>query len=343
MSRKYLVDYKNIILGSALKFSRLDMLNIVTNDIEKFELELNCSKKLEYAIANKREVILVLPTNVGGTIYHYNHSFGALILPFLDYGALGVFDSKKLYLTEECGPMNAELIDVAKLLNISIVTTDKATLAFLLNPDASFIGMLNKIILPAYDYYWVSGYQPPKSTIKRVRNYLIEKAGIDRKIKNQKVLNEISIVLVNRKPAQPFYKNLGRSSGAERRSIPNIHIIKERLETDFDSVKIVEFENKSLLDKVSILMETDIVILQHGAALTSLYWLNPSSYVIEILPKDLVKPKSNIYDFSPAGLRAAELAEVEYIRFVTENDHASVDPTILASMCQGAAKLILAK
>jgi hypothetical protein len=100
-------------------------------------------------------------------------------------------------------------------------------------------------------------------------------------ISNKLILKEspYKVLLIERGNSKP-------GTGAHRRFLPNHKRLEEKLSSYFGSIfKNVILENITIDEQVSLFMNTDIVIGQHGAGLCNIVWMkNPKSLVIEFPP-----------------------------------------------------------
>lgn len=126
-------------------------------------------------------------------------------------------------------------------------------------------------IIRGYDY-------PPEydvASIKSASNWLIDRV---------QPIPSTKFLLINR-TTNDFYKSSeylpvvagNTKNGSERRSIPNFEEICNRLNTES-----VELENYDLFSQVALFNSADIIIAQHGAALSNLAFCKPETVVIEI-------------------------------------------------------------
>ena len=96
------------------------------------------------------------------------------------------------------------------------------------------------------------------------------------------------ILVLNRGAASDFYsskKAEHRTSGVERRSIPNIAEVVS-IAKSYGSVITETLEScDNLSTQVALFSTADVVIGQHGAGLVNLLWARPGTSVIEFVPR----------------------------------------------------------
>jgi capsular polysaccharide biosynthesis protein len=131
---------------------------------------------------------------------------------------------------------------------------------------------------------------------------------------------ESRVTLINRAPSLPFYltEAESRSSGADRRSIPNIADLAEAL-GGMVNLQLFEGEHLQAAEQVRAMSETTVLIGQHGAGLANMVWMAPGGVVVEILPKILGRNVRTLF----RGL--ARSCGHTYVAVAQENGHAPVD------------------
>ncbi len=127
------------------------------------------------------------------------------------------------------------------------------------------------------------------------------------------------ILLVERGKSDEFYGTIGRTSGNERRSIPNIHEVHGFLQRHH-SVALINLEDKQLAEQVAAFSGARVVIAQHGAALTNLIWMSPGSLVIEITPPDKMPTRPDQEFFK----HLAEVMNIRHQYVLQEHRHADI-------------------
>lgn len=128
------------------------------------------------------------------------------------------------------------------------------------------------------------------------------------------------VTLVNRAPSLPFYLDEAEvtSSGAGRRSIPNIQALAEAIRLSV-SVDVFEGEHLAPAEQVRRLSQTSILIGQHGAGLVHMIWMASGGVVIEILPQDIGGSQRGLFRV------LARACGHSYVAISQEGSHAPVD------------------
>lgn len=281
---------------------------------------------------NLAEHKLLVPNPVGSNVIHYNHFFGAVLLPVLDSVSLSIINDRDRYLLEFCGPLFSEIKEVCETFSVNI--EQASYLCFdIVRLLTSELNAADRFIqLAAYDYYWLAGYEPPRSLISRVKRLLHNALGLSNQYGKTEKSNK-EVIIVDRKPAGDFYLEQGRTTGADRRSIPNAKEIVSVLNESGVTAEIVYFEEKLLMDKLRLLHRVKLILMQHGAALTACNWLTSGTTLIEVLPAGTVRPNLGIYDFSVAGKVIAEENGLNYVRYSTKTEHELLSADRIKSIC----------
>jgi hypothetical protein len=149
------------------------------------------------------------------------------------------------------------------------------------------------------------------------------------------------ILLITRLPPNEFYASAAseiKTSGAERRSIPNVDEIGECLQRHHYNTMVDSMEGRSLFYQVALFSSVDVIVCQHGAALANLIWARPGTDIIEVLPRD--------YDWSSFE-RLANCLSLRYQRISQASLHAPVEPAgvieLLDRLRDGASPLAAAR
>jgi len=147
----------------------------------------------------------------------------------------------------------------------------------------------------------------------------VEKRLADRIETVKKSADKPDILLIDRAPPHSHYADVGRSSGSQRRSIPNINSLCELL-NKHRKTEIFHLEDKDLALQIAAFSEANIVVAQHGAALTNIIWMRPGSLVVEIIPPDKVPATPRHEYFS----LLAEVMNIRHQYIFQDHNHAEL-------------------
>jgi capsular polysaccharide biosynthesis protein len=141
-------------------------------------------------------------------------------------------------------------------------------------------------------------------------------------------------VIARGKP-DPFYKTKRadtKSSGAQRRSIPNLEALVGALSGISTNTSVAYLEEMTVVEKITLFRGVDIVIGQMGAGLNNALWMRPGSAMIEILSLDSIRPNFAVF------ANICHRMDVRHRRVVQESNHAPVNLDLIT----GFAKDLLA-
>jgi hypothetical protein len=113
------------------------------------------------------------------------------------------------------------------------------------------------------------------------------------------------VILIERGRSKP-------GSGAHRRFLPNHRTLESKLSDFFGPIfKNVVLEGLTIDEQVSLFLNAEIVMAQHGAGLCNIVWMNkPQSLIIEFPPyevntfRNMCKAKEFKYARSPANIHS---------------------------------------
>ncbi len=127
------------------------------------------------------------------------------------------------------------------------------------------------------------------------------------------------VLLIERGQPNGYYAEIGRTSGSQRRSIPNIDSLCDLL-NKHRKIEIFNPEDKDLALQIAVFSEAKVVVAQHGAALTNIIWMRPGSLVIEIIPPDKVPANPGQEFFS----HLAEEMNIRHQYVFQDHEHAEL-------------------
>lgn len=289
------------------------------NNLEQAEINVAALDKLIGFLGEKANgrKILLRPHNFAGHLTHYHHFFGGVMLPLLEWTSVGVVSKADVVAIRDCGPMNTEMEQWAEILGLRIVPVPHC----LLSPLAA-CGLLEAWDAPGYDFSFREDWYPRKMIVGKIRNHvfrLMDSASPDSQ--SRRSANPKIVIIARGKP-DPFYKSRKadtKTSGAERRSIPNLDELVDHLSDLSPDVAVAYLENMKVSDKVRIFRDADLVVGQMGAGLNNALWMKPDSALIEILPLNSIRPNFAVF------ANICHRMEIRHRRVVQESDHAAVN------------------
>ena len=252
-------------------------------------------------------ILLKIKPNYGNR-NHYYHFFFGIFIPLLDFFRTEnhiVFGKNLEYLIETCGPFDTFF----KLLPCKVTPISHSV--FLKAEEAL---CLNEILLKGYDgtkYYDKNTFEGARSFFCKIHESSLRSSELN----YSKYWSDThkKILVVSRGRPLEFYSQIGRTSGNLRRSIPNIN----QLENSLENVVLIELEGMSLINQVNLFSNADIIIAQHGAALSNIVWCKRKAIIIEIIPNK--KRKKGHFR------RLSKIICLKYFEVIQDGDHSIID------------------
>ena len=133
------------------------------------------------------------------------------------------------------------------------------------------------------------------------------------------------ITVLKRMPSVQHYRDSDAETeggAADWRSIPNISQVADAL-SDIGCVTVLDTAGMAPLEQVSSLLQTDLLVAQHGGGLSNMLWMESGRSVIEILP-----PRPPTIDAIFRNLAAAR--GLGYLAIAQESEHAIVNAQPIA-------------
>lgn len=151
-----------------------------------------------------------------------------------------------------------------------------------------------------------------------------------------------NVVLIERGEPGEQYLALGQTAGKQRRSIPNIKCLCNQL-SKCCNVGKYKLEEMTFPAQVALFSEADVIVAQHGAALSNIVWMRPDSLVLEVIPAQQAQGKSQSEFFS--SLAAAMGVQHRYIfqhdnhASLTKDQMAEIETAILHYLANDASRV----
>jgi hypothetical protein len=262
-----------------------------------------------------------------GSVQHYFHFLLGFFVPLVYHLSTtwAGWDLDRV-LVRSCGPFDRILAELGDP-RIRVVDPEQhRQLAASAPPDRTPLQVAT-----------IRGHDDPavydRATFALVRAVFERLPGVQLETRHSEALwprSDSRILLVERGPSPSFYRSESsevKSSGSERRSIPNLSDIYESLRRAHPGCLVVRPETLSLARQFALFSTADVVIAQHGAALANTIWARPGATVVEIVPDEVR------VDFFRDLARCLGL---RYRRLRQEHSHADVDPAELSAVIRDA-------
>jgi Glycosyltransferase 61 len=256
-----------------------------------------------------RPLHLTIKTNAGSCEHFYHFLLGYL-LPLAAYIVRRGIPEDRAILLRDCGPLDHILRELAlpglllceRLTHASI----RKTLQHSPWAETDEIKGFDLGHLPGEESYYDAA--SIGIGVRFLRKRLAPAIETAKTELNASWTGSPRVLMIERGEADPFYDSSVvevKSSANQRRSIGNHAEVAACLAAGYPGFRSVRLETTSLAEQVAWFELTDILVAQHGAALSNMIWMRPGAHVIEIDPD------------TPSGVRIlfrrlAEVCEVSY-------------------------------
>jgi hypothetical protein len=234
--------------------------------------------------------LLVVPTNLGGSVQHFYHFLFGYMLPFLEH-CRGLRGTHR-FLMRDCGPMNPLLGQLdgfaIDLVGLNLVLSSVVSA----NPAD---GALARLFPPGFDH--PSAYRRARfARIRRMMSMLYGERIAVAGARWPQAASDRLVLVVDRAPPDPFYldsRSESPGAGAARRSVPNIAELAAAL-VPHGEVVLVRLEDCDLFEQVHLFSRAWRVVAQHGAGLANMLWAPPGAALVEIMPNPRQLPPESL-------------------------------------------------
>ena len=275
-------------------------------------------------ILNRHDISSLVYKCWEGSVTHYFHFFFGALIPTIEYHILN--PCKALRILTDIGPFKRLLLEmpiaILEILAPNLAEKEKY------HDDKSLFRdvKVGEICLEAYDRFNSQFYndhmvsQMSKKTMRTVLNFFSETIP-----PCMKLIPTFEIVLIQRAEESYFKrgclnrKPIYRTSGSQRRSITNHEFLSDTLLAKYGPNRFINIilERSSIYLQYKVFRDAKVVIAQHGAALSNIFFMRPSV--------------SHIIEFSPPWSREAEhfknlshFVGVRHHIINQENDHSEI-------------------
>lgn len=312
----------------------LDVVSNEKNDNKKIKIENNALPP-NLPIINDSNNEQILFCCFEGSVTHYYHFLFGALFPLIEYHIR--FKKNNFIILTDIGPMKGLLTEMT--FNIVEIRgpqlNDNKKKAH--DDKSAYSGMklsgLEKS-LTGYDCFNDIFYQDDYvikmsvPTRKLILDYF--KINIPRYIK---LIPTADIILIER-ATESYYSDVSsnltavfQTSGSQRRYISNHSSISSSLKKIYgDKFINLTLERSSLFYQYHMFSNAKIIIAQHGASLSNVFFMSKGSSVIEICP-----PWSrNLYHFK----NLSSFCGLKYTSIHQDDDHSDIDADLLLSQIE---------
>lgn len=229
--------------------------------------------------------------NQGGSVEHYYHFLLGFFVPLIlaREKTLSSGGGQKIYV-RSCSILDVH-IKALGLPEIDILDKND-------HKKIKTIKWLKKVQGLKLNFVEVFGYDAPArysytdfcNAARLVTSYIgTEIVKIEKELAQSASGEGPKVIIINREAPHPIYLSNDcekKGAGTSRRSIPNFGALHESIASQYFNTIATSLEGKSLAYQVALFRHADIIIAQHGAALTNLIFCTQDTTLIEIHPVD---------------------------------------------------------
>jgi hypothetical protein len=229
-------------------------------------------------LRRRRYPTLFLPVQ-RGPIHGFYHFFVGYLVPV--YWKISKHPEKK-WAVMDASPLN-HWYQLLPTKNLEIIDQAKTVkLAYLSRPWGVARGF-RVVPVIGWDKWLLFRKRNLREISVRMRKDLAEKA---KSVETRRP----EIVVLGREYTPPHYaEKLPTRYGVAKRNIPNLAEVTQKLENDFD-IELVDGATLTPQEMFAKCSQAKVLVGQHGAALTNLFFMAPGTSVVEIAWPDLANP-----------------------------------------------------
>jgi hypothetical protein len=227
--------------------------------------------------------------NHGGSIEHYYHFFFGYLVPLCSYLSTNrAARGDVRLLARSCGPMDRILreLDLPRLELLDKRLHRRLAEAARLDPSGRVVEVTGTDLgreRREYDHRMIA----------RARRYILERCWERIEVHHQALRrtwrpDRPRIVVIDRGDPDPFYAtphSERKFAAIERRRVPNHDEIVAHLQRTFGNTLSQRLEQVPLAEQIALFESADIVVGQHGAAMSNVVWMRSGRGLVEINPR----------------------------------------------------------
>lgn len=287
-----------------------------------------------------RSVLLDVPElhltirNHGGSVEHFHHFLLGFLVPLIRHAKSTWQNHRyRTVLIRSCGPMDGIIrqlrsgrLRMLEKMEHGRLGEGRSRLGTVLRGIAFGSGGRRYMDLKGYDYPVVYNARAFASAHAGLRQILGPEINAARAaFEGRFPAGARKIIAIDRGEADSFYLSAhaeARQAGSARRSIPNHRQLVDALTEKLGFVLSLKLEGLPLAEQIAIFSSAEMIVAQHGAALSNLLWARPGTAVVEIMPDTMPQEIHDVGFFS--NLAACQRLPHRFVR--QDHDHAPVDP-----------------
>jgi len=227
--------------------------------------------------------------NHTGSVEHYYHFFFGYLVPLCSYLSVSPAARGDAHLlTRSCGPMDRILheLDIQRLELVEKRVHRRLAKAGRLDPSSRIVEVTGTDLGRDHHEY-------DHGMIARARRYILRRCRQRIEIHRETLHrtwppDRPRILVVDRGDSDPFYvtrRSERKGAAMQRRRVANHDAIVAGLQGVFRNTISRRLERVPLAEQIALFEAADVVIGQHGAALSNLVWMRCGRAVVEINPR----------------------------------------------------------
>jgi hypothetical protein len=235
-------------------------------------------------IPKPHDVRLLNLRNNAGSVEHYYHFLLGYLVPLCAYAGKRDNESSIL-LARACGPLN-HLVSEIGIPGLLLCEPQSHSR---LSRKANDFGFQNIEIL-GLDGWRKYDAERIASVTAQATQYIQQRLGHQIESLCEELESNWKpsprLMVIRREDPDPYYlSELAeiKGAGTTRRSIANMPELIAALKTRFEQTKVVSLERRGLAEQISLFRMADVVVAQHGAALSNVIWMRPKTNVFEFV------------------------------------------------------------
>lgn len=227
--------------------------------------------------------------NHGGSVEHYYHFLFGYLVPLCSYLSANRAARRDVrLLARSCGPMDRILreLNLSRLELLDKRVHRRLAEAARLDPSDRVVEMMGTDVGRDHREY-------DHNMIARARRYILRRCRERIEVHRQALHrtwrpDRQRILVIDRGDPDPFYatpRSERKFAAIERRRVSNHDEIVAHLRSLFGNTLSRRLEQVPLAEQIALFEGADVVVGQHGAALSNVVWMRSGRGLVEINPR----------------------------------------------------------
>jgi hypothetical protein len=268
---------------------------------------------------------LIDAQNRAGSRQHFYHFFFGVLLPFACHLAETGSEEQPMVI-RSCGPLDSLLHELALP---RLMIAEKGQFANLMASLPESVA--DRVTLTGFDIH-TEAAEYDAATLRVGCDWILKRLATRLAEYRERVAREWPetprIVIIDRGKPETFYRSFlserpTRGVGSERRRVSNHEAMCIATKDRYPGARSVLLEGRSLAEQIALFQLADIMVAQHGAAISHMVWLPKNAGVIEFTGGEPWR-----FAFFR---KLAKALRTTHISFQQEGPFGAIDPAILAT------------